>query len=90
MSTQTRAALRFIAGPNQPAAPRKKAKTRKGNLTDKQVKTREKAAVGYAGMFVAVEAAIVLTGSGSAWLHLVSMLPGTLMMLSGVTALFQT
>jgi hypothetical protein len=85
-----RAALRFIAGPTQQVAPRKKAKTRKGNLTDKQVKAREKAAAWYGGIFLVIEALIVITGSGSAWLHLVSMLPGTFMMMAGVTALFQT
>jgi hypothetical protein len=97
----TRAAWRFIAGspsanhrlrragagaPSASARPR----TRKGNVSDAQVKVRKRGAGGFAATFIAIELAIVLTGSDSPWVHLVSMLPGTFMTLAGVTAFFKT
>lgn len=101
-SVVTRAAWRFIAASPRarsrhraeaaamgPGLPRS-ARTRKGNLTDAQVKGRKRSATGFAATFIAIEAAIVLTGSDSPWIHLVSMLPGMMMTLAGVTAFFQT
>ncbi len=96
-SLVTRAAWRFIAAsPTASARQRagvsaaRPARPRKGNLSDAQVKGRKRSAGGFAATFIGIEAVIVLTGSDSAWIHLVSMLPGMLMTLAGVTAFFQT
>ena len=69
---------------------RRRPKTKKGNLSKAQVKHRTKVAEGYGVAFIAIEIIIVMTGSGSAWIHLVSMLPGMMMMVAGVTASFST
>ena len=71
-------------------ARRRRPKTKKGNLSKAQVKHRTKVAEGYGVAFIAIEIIIVMTGSGSAWIHLVSMLPGMMMMVAGVTASFST
>ena len=96
-SVVTRAAWRFIAASPTAGARRRAGasgvtptRTRKGNLSAAQVKGRKRSAGGFAATFIGIEAVIVLTGSDSAWIHLVSMLPGMLMTLAGVTAFFQT
>lgn len=102
-SVVKRAAWRFIAGsptaiarqragvtPTVATPPPRATRTRKGNLSDGQVKGRKRSAGYFAATFIAIEAAIVLTNSDSAWIHLVSMLPGMMMTLAGVTAFFQT
>ena len=86
----TRAAWRFIAGSPLASRHLQTKSPRRGNLSDAAVKDRKRGAGTYAVAFFGVEALIILTGSESPWLHLVSMLPGTFMMLGGVTAFFQT
>ena len=80
-----------VGSTDKPSARKARARPRKaGNLTEAQVQQRTKASAGYGATFIAVELVIVMTGTESAWIHLVSVLPGLMMMMLGITAAAST
>lgn len=65
-------------------------RARRGNLTEAQIKDRQKNARTQLVVFLAIEGAVILTGSSNPWLHLVTVAPGMIMLVSGITAAFGT
>lgn len=84
------AANRFISRALHGKASTPVEKARRGNLTEAQVKDRQKNARTQLVVFLAIEGAVILTGSSNPWLHLVTVAPGMVMLITGITAAFGT